>query len=64
MPFIAQYRKELCGELLALRYRDEPGTVDEGEATKDIPRGTIRVRCLPAALMCGGLLRMYSASCC
>ncbi|PRW45415.1 transcription elongation factor SPT6 isoform A [Chlorella sorokiniana] len=42
IPFIAQYRKELCGELLAVRYYDEPGTVDEGEANKDNPRGIIK----------------------
>lgn len=43
VPFIAQYRKELCGELLAVRYKDEPGTVDEGEANKDNPCGIIKV---------------------
>lgn len=43
IPFIAQYRKEVCGELLAVRSRDEPQGLD-GDAATGIPAGTIRVR--------------------
>lgn len=40
---MAQYRKELCGELLAVRSRDEPSYTREEDATHDCPYGTIRV---------------------
>lgn len=44
VPFVAQYRKEACGELLALRGKDEPLTTDTEHIAPDCPAGTIRVR--------------------
>jgi hypothetical protein len=47
IPFVAQYRKEMCGELLVLGGRDEPRTVggdkDQEKADANYPLGTIRV---------------------
>lgn len=50
IPFIAQYRKEVCGELLAMRSSDEPQGLDL-DGSGGFPRGTIRVSCVqrPAA---------------
>ena len=44
VPFVAQYRKEACGELLALRSSDEPRGTSEDAAALDCPAGAIRVR--------------------
>ncbi|KAL4447813.1 hypothetical protein ABPG75_005032 [Micractinium tetrahymenae] len=41
IPFIAQYRKEMCGELLAVRSSDEPQGM-ESDTTANFPAGTIR----------------------
>lgn len=41
IPFIAQYRKEVCGELLAMRSSDEPQGLDL-DGSGGFPRGTIR----------------------
>ncbi|KAL4442498.1 hypothetical protein ABPG77_005082 [Micractinium sp. CCAP 211/92] len=41
IPFIAQYRKELCGELLAVRSSDEPQGLDHDGAA-GVPPGIIR----------------------
>ena len=41
VPFIAQYRKEVCGELLAVRSSDEPRTAEERVGAT--PAGVIRV---------------------
>ncbi|KAI3425064.1 hypothetical protein D9Q98_008441 [Chlorella vulgaris] len=42
VPFVAQYRKELCGELLVVRPSDEPKVVRAGEDNGRYPRGTIK----------------------
>ena len=42
VPFIAAYRKELAGDLRALREDDVPRTTTSSEATDAYPVGTIQ----------------------
>lgn len=51
VPLVAMYRKEICGELLAMRASDEPSVtgsdgMDDGSELmrKRYKRGTIQVR--------------------
>ncbi|EFN54675.1 hypothetical protein CHLNCDRAFT_58171 [Chlorella variabilis] len=42
IPFVAQYRKEKCGELLVVRSSDEPKTTSEQDAGGGYPAGTMK----------------------
>ena len=44
VPFIARYRKEHCGELLAVGGEDKPRPLKDDQASQHFPPGTIRVR--------------------
>ncbi len=44
VPFVAQYRKEKCGELLVVRSSDEPKTTHDQEASLSYPAGSMKVR--------------------
>ncbi|PSC69358.1 transcription elongation factor SPT6 [Micractinium conductrix] len=42
VPFIARYRKEHCGELLAVGGEDKPRPLKDDQASQHFPPGTIR----------------------